>query len=284
MKNNNPTNPGRRNRMDRFATLLLLLLLPLAASCDGDDAIYDTPHPAEGAIVLHTDHAGPYYMKVQDYCTPVSETRFRCPQLFAPGSYTLSAFTLPDGMERTGDLVSITPLPDGTLTPQPGELRGNTAVVVPVADDTLSVALTLKQLTRRLTLKLKLKGGNPGIIARTEARITGIAPAIDIATLKLQGPPSSVNPVFAGEGGVLTAELNLLGTAADTQQRFTLVITATDGQQQTLERDMTEALASFNRGTDPLTLDATLELMNDMTPDAGITDWIAGGGEEADAV
>ena len=152
------------------------------------------------------------------------------------------------------------------------------------ADDTLAVTLPMKQLTRRLTLKMKLAGGNPGILAGTEASITGIAPALDIAALKLQGDPATVRPVFVREGDVLTAELNLLGTAADVRQEFIIVLIATDGQRQTLARDMTGALSDFNRGTDPMTLDATLELMNDALPDADITDWVPSGSEEGDAV
>ena len=86
------------------------------------------------------------------------------------------------------------------------------------------------------------------------------------------------------DGDVLTAELNLLGTAADVRQEFIIVLIATDGQRQTLARDMTGALSDFNRGTDPMTLDATLELMNDALPDADITDWVPSGSEEGDAV
>lgn len=142
----------------------------------------------------------------------------------------------------------------------------------------------MKQLTRRLTLKMKLAGGNPGILAGTEASITGIAPALDIAALKLQGDPATVRPVFVREGDVLTAELNLLGTAADVRQEFIIVLIATDGQRQTLARDMTGALSDFNRGTAPMMLDATLELMNDALPDADITDWVPSGSEEGDAV
>ena len=225
-----------------------------------------------------------YYMKVQDYHTSVPAADFPCPQVFAPGSYTLSVFNLPEGMERADNRVGVASLPDGTLLPQPGVLYGNAATIGIAADDTLAVTLPMKQLTRRLTLKMKLAGGNPGILAGTEASITGIAPALDIAALKLQGDPATVRPVFVREGDVLTAELNLLGTAADVRQEFIIVLIATDGQRQTLARDMTGALSDFNRGTDPMTLDATLELMNDALPDADITDWVPSGSEEGDAV
>lgn len=254
------------------------------AACERDDTFCNTPHPAEGALLLHTGYAGNYYMKVQDYHTSVPAADFPCPQVFVPGSYTLSVFNLPEGMERADNRVGVASLPDGTLLPQPGVLYGNAATIGIAADDTLAVTLPMKQLTRRLTLKMKLAGGNPGILAGTEASITGIAPALDIAALKLQGDPATVRPVFVREGDVLTAELNLLGTAADVRQEFIIVLIATDGQRQTLARDMTGALSDFNRGTDPMTLDATLELMNDALPDADITDWVPSGSEEGDAV
>lgn len=264
--------------------ILCLASLLLFAACDYDDLFYNTPHPTQGALLVHTGCTDAYYLKVQDYCTPVSEADFRCPQVFAPDACTLSVFNLPAGMERADNLVSVIILPDGTLTPQPGELRGNITDITPVADDTLSVDLPLKQLTRRLTLKMKLRGGNVGIVAKTEARITGIAPALDISTLKLQGEPAIVCPLFVRYGDMLTAELNLIGVSADVKQRFTIIITTTDGQQQILVRDMTGVLSAFNQGTEPMVLDATLELMDDIVFDADITDWKQGGDDEADAV
>ncbi len=216
--------------------------------------------PPKAPLLLHTGYAGNYYMKVQDYHTSVPAADFPCPQVFAPGSYTLSVFNLPEGMERCGQPGGRgIPCRTALLLPQPGVLYGNAATIGIAADDTLAVTLPMKQLTRRLTLKMKLAGGNPGILAGTEASITGIAPALDIAALKLQGDPATVRPVFVREGDVLTAELNLLGTAADVRQEFIIVLIATDGQRQTLARDMTGALSDFNRGTDPMTLDATLE-------------------------
>lgn len=274
-----------KNRIfSKPALLWLGLLLPLTAACDYDDTLHDTPHPAQGAILLHTGYSGEYYMKVREYCTTASQADFRCPGVFAPGSYTLSVFNLPGGMKRVGNVVSVVPLPDGTLNPQPGELRGNTTAVTLTADDTLSVTLPLKQLTRRLNLVMKLKDGNPDIVATAVARITGIAPALDLAALKLQGEPSTVRAAFKREGDLLTAELNILGISAGVEQRFTILITATDGQQQTLSRDMTGSLAAFNEGTEPLTLNATLELMNDFLPEADITDWTPAGSESGDAV
>ena len=121
----------------------------------------NTPHPAEGALLLHTGYAGNYYMKVQDYHTSVPAADFPCPQVFAPGSYTLSVFNLPEGMERADNRVGVASLPDGTLLPQPGVLYGNAATIGIAADDTLAVTLPMKQLTRRLTLKMKLAGATP---------------------------------------------------------------------------------------------------------------------------
>lgn len=274
----------KKHISSKASVLLLAVLLPLAVACDYDNAFHNTPHPTQGTVSLHIDFPNSYYMKIADYCGLVEETHFRCPQVFAPGNHRLSLFTLPPDMELIGDTIRVQTLEDGTLSPLPGELHGNTASVTLSADDTLSVDLPLKPLTRRLTLKMKLRSGDPDIVDSVEAIITGIAPALDITTLKLHGSPARVRPHFERSGNMLTAELNLLGVFTEAGQQFTIIITATDGQQQTLTRDMTQALSTFNQSTQPLTLDATLELMNDGIPDADITDWIPGGGDEVDAV
>lgn len=48
------------------------------AACERDDTFCNTPHPAEGALLLHTGYAGNYYMKVQDYHTSVPAADFPC--------------------------------------------------------------------------------------------------------------------------------------------------------------------------------------------------------------
>ena len=120
-------------------------------------------------------------------------------------------------------------------------------------------------------------------VSRLIKRRTVANEACDAAHVTVNGKPAKAS-YEVREGDVLTAELNLLGTAADVRQEFIIVLIATDGQRQTLARDMTGALSDFNRGTAPMMLDATLELMNDALPDADITDWVPSGSEEGDAV
>lgn len=88
------------------------------AACERDDTFCNTPHPAEGALLLHTGYAGNYYMKVQDYHTSVPAADFPCPQVFAPGSYTLSDFnrgTAPMMLDATLELMNDA-LPDADIT------------------------------------------------------------------------------------------------------------------------------------------------------------------------
>lgn len=276
MKHENPIN------MNRITHIALLLLLPITA-CNIDDTLYDTPHPDKGAVTVTTDCADTHRLMINETIATVRGETNVFPALLDEGNYTLTAFNTPEGMTATGGVVSVNTLPDGTLTPQPGELRSNVTQINVVKDDTLRVTLPLRQRTRRLTLKMTTEGGDASIIASTDAALTGIAPAIDVTTNKLTGTPATVKPLFTLADGVLTAEVNLLGVFPDEKQTFTITITATDGHQQILKQDLTEVLATFNQSTEPLILGATLELMLDASFGFNITDWTEGTSGTADA-
>lgn len=268
--------------MNRITHIALLLLLPVTA-CDVDDALYDTPHPDKGAVTVTTDCAGSQRLVINNTSATVQGETNVFPALLDEDTYTLTAFNMPEGMTATGGVVSVNTLPDGTLAPQPGELRSNVTRINVVKDDTLRVILSLQQRTRRLILKLTTEGGDASVIASTDAVLKGIAPAIDASTNKLAGTPAVVKPLFTLADGVLTAEVNLLGVFPDEKQTFTITITATDGQRQILEQDLSEALATFNQYTEPLTLGAKLELMNDASLVCNITDWTEGTSGTGDA-
>ena len=268
--------------MNRITHIALLLLLPITA-CNTDDALYNTPHPNKGAVTVTTDCADTHRLMINETTATVRGETNVFPALLDEGNYTLAAFNHPESMTATAGVISVNILPDGTLAPQPGELRSNVMQIDVAKDDTLRVSLPLQQRTRRLTLKMTTEGGDASIIASTDAVLTGIAPAIDVTTNKLTGTPATVKPLFTLADGMLTAELNLIGVFPDEKQMFTITITATDGQQQTLKQDLTEAFVTFNQSTEPLTLGATLELIRDASFGFNITDWTEGTSGTADA-
>ena len=100
-----------------------------------------------------------------------------------------------------------------------------------------------------------------------------MAGAYDLRSETLYGEAVSTAPVFTRNGDKVEADLRLLGIMGD-RQTLTLVLTFTDGQTQTTESDLTEALAGFGSDmTEPFTLTAGLRTPMEAGFSASITDW-----------
>ena len=79
--------------------------------------------------------------------------------------------------------------------------------------------------------------------------------------------------MFTRNGDKIEADLRLLGTMGEAQV-LTLMLTFTDGLTQTVESDLTEALAGFGSDmTEPFTLTAGLRTPMEAGFSATITDW-----------
>ena len=142
-----------------------------------------------------------------------------------------------------------------------------------VADDTLHLDLSVAQRTRDLRLELTVTEGDPERIAAITGTLSGVAGAYDLRGETLYGEAVSTAPVFTRNGDKIEANLRLLGIMGD-RQTLTLVLTFTDGQTQTTESDLTEALAEFGSDmTEPFTLTAGLRTPMEAGFSASITDW-----------
>ena len=103
--------------------------------------------------------------------------------------------------------------------------------------------------------------------------LSGVAGAYDLRGEALYGEAVSTRPAFTRSGDKVSAGLRLLGIMGD-RQTLTLVLTFTDGQTQTTESDLTEALAGFGSDmTEPFTLTAGLRTPMEAGFSASITDW-----------
>lgn len=274
---------NRKNILKAAVILAGTLILPTA--CDYDDTLHNTPHPWQGVLVVHTDYEdGIYYLRDGDYRTEVPGTAYICPDYFDPGTHTLAFYNLPQGMTDNGGELTVEKLDDGTLTPQPGTLYAGVTQAEVLADDTVHVTLSMPQRTRQLSLQLTINRGDESLLAAVEARLSGIAQALEPATMTLAPEPAEVRPVFTQEGKVLTAPLNLLGILPDQKQVLTVTLTNRDGQSQTLGYDLTNLLSDFNQGTTPVVLFGDLQLMEEAGFDFTITGWTDGGGDSGDAV
>lgn len=273
--------------------LIVTLAIVQLTACVKDD-IHNTPHPDKGAVKVTTDwsdassDATPptsYLLRIGDKEQTVSGTTNAFTTLFDAGSLDLLVYHPADGFSINENIAKVNVLMDGTLHPQPDHLFSGTKSLDILLDDTLRVTVPMKQHTRNLTLTLKLKSGDEQRISTTSATLTGIVSEIDLTTgvsKTIDGKTTA--PLFeltttqgrsrAVSRSALSAPLRLLGITTTERQILTLVITLTDGFQQTITTDLTEALKNFGSGNmKPLELDATLELVMAGEIGGSITDW-----------
>lgn len=174
------------------AISILTLTAATLTACIKDD-LYNTPHPDQGAIILTTDwtQRGEGIPVPTDYTVEAARSTFvlqaqekAIPALFAPGSITLLAYNLPDGVSIANGTATVARTTTGgsLQRPDPGMLFGGTAVTTVIADDTVRVGLPMRQLFRRVQFELTITGGDPERITGIEARLEGAAPSVRIST------------------------------------------------------------------------------------------------------
>lgn len=252
---------GRGSIFPLCPCVSVFLMLALA-SCVKDD-LYDTPHPDRGVATVEIDlpagtaadgitvEAGGTLMEKEENGYTVSEP-------LSPGEYIVLAHNTPQGF-TVADGIACVNVTDGTralstlIEPRPDYLYSGTERMLVMADDTVRVSLDVAQRTRDLHLRLTVTEGNPERIATVRGTISGVAGAYDMRQEVLCGDAVSTAPAFTRTGNNVSADLRLLGTMGDTQT-LTLEITFTDGGTQTVESNLTEVLATFNGGTEAMTL------------------------------
>lgn len=271
------------NRLNTHTNKLLIFAFVAfqLTGCVKDD-LYNTPHPATGAVRVHTDWSGAspdavlpqtYVLRIGEHEQTVNGTDNAFNALFEPGSHDLLVCHQADGITIDRNTATVNTLTGGTLEPLPGYLFSAVQELSIVKDDTLRVTVKMEQRIRRLTLTLKLNPGDEERIASTSATLTGIASAIDLrdgAITSTAGKTAA--PVFvigtdhpdmrSAGTPVLVATLRLVGVMSAERQMLTLSITLTDGYVHAFTTDLSAMLANFSTGADmnPLSLDATLEL------------------------
>ncbi|WP_317194596.1 FimB/Mfa2 family fimbrial subunit [Bacteroides intestinalis] len=277
------------------STCVAVITLVAVFSLSGcvKDELHNTPHPDKGAVRVTTDWSirssdavlpADYILHISNEEQTVQGETNTFKSQFLPGSQSLLVYHQAEGVTINGTTATVNSLADGTLNPLPGFLFSATRELDIPKDDTLKVAVPMKQHIRTLTLTLKLNPGDERRIASTAATLTNIASVMDLTTgaIAATGGKTTV-PVFvpgtdngqtrATGQPVLSATMRLLGVTTGAQQVLALKITLTDGYVQTLTTDLTEALKNFGSNLKPLELDARLELQTDGQFSGTITGW-----------
>ena len=278
--------------------------LALAAGCV-KDTLYDTPHPDQGVVSVSVDvpqgAEGDYTIEVDG--TPLDKGATASEPL-APGEHTVLVYNTPKGFIVTDGIAFVKGVdappfaeagassasarsgaqPAAWIEPLPETLYSGTKTVTVLADDTLRVDLDVAQRTRDLRLELTVTEGDPQRITAITGTLSGVAGAYDLRSETLYGEAVSTAPAFTRNGDKIEADLRLLGMLGEAQV-LTLVLTFTDGLTQTVESDLTEALANFN-GDMEQTFTVTGSLRTPTEAGVGgctITDWMPGGGNSGSA-
>ena len=304
--------------MNKVLLVVYVAVLLLSATSCVKDELHDTPHPDTGKITVTADWTdrgdgvdipAEWTMTMGDYAGTETGATHAPDYLFAPGSYTLAAYNIPENITVSGTIATVAPdskvrvgqkeefqglqLPFSAalISNAPGWLLTSVQGVTVEADTDYELTAVMHQQVRQLTLVIEPTGDAADRIESIEGSLSGAAGTLDFAT-GTYGAASDVALYFTritegSDAGKWTAAVRLLGIAGDTQ-RLTATLTYADGNPADtgLESDLKAALEDFNAyKTVPLTLGGTIaETPTEAGVEAGITDWetIDGGGVDAE--
>ena len=268
--------------MTGYTTTILALVLLLTPGGCVKDTLYDTPHPDTGKVTVTADWAdrgegvdipASWHIVMGEYTGTETGATHSPDYLFNPGSYTLAAYNIPEGITVSGTTAMVATADGSFITGIPGWL------FTFVQEVAYSLTAVMQQQVRELTLMIEPAGDAADRIESIEGTLSGAAGTLDFAT-GTHGTPSEVELHFTkindgDNAGKWTATVRLLGIAGDAQ-RLTATLTYTDGNPQptSLNSDLTAALDGFNDGkTSPLTLGGTIA---ETPTEAGFTGEITG--------
>lgn len=284
-----------------YRRIILLLsgigLLLLLTSCAGEDEKSEPEPqpepPSQGMLRIEADWKGlsdgvpppeTYFLRLDDTLrTLPAEGVYTYPAPLNPGRHSLLAYNEAGHITVSGGTATIDEKEDGTLQPMPDYLFSSASEVSILAGDTLKTTLQMQRRIHPLTLKLELAAGDEERILRTDAVLTGIIPALDLATGKPVGSGGKkVAPLFsivradkerAAGSTCLVATLHIAGAMTGERQHFTLHITLKDDTPRSIGTDLTEQLEDFGNSDEPFQLEAALTLPVDAGATATIGAW-----------
>lgn len=273
-------------------------LLTMPTSCVKDE-LYDTPHPDTGKIAVTADWnnrgenvavPASWNIAIGDYTGTETGATHAPDHLFAPGSYTLVAYSPADGITVSGTTATVANAAVNLIVNTPGWLFTSVQQVIIEADTDYDLTAVMQQQVRELTLVIEPTGDAADRIESIEGCLSGVAGCMDFDT-GTYGNASNVELHFTKitdgtDAGKWSTTVRLLGIARDTQ-KLTATIAYADGNPADthLDSDLTAALDGFNTGkTISLILGGTLETPKGMDMgNAVITDWKTVDGNKVDA-
>ncbi len=263
----------------------------LLSSCK-KDTNYDMPDPDYGKITVTADWSGlgtgvdipaSWTVCMGDYTGTETGKTHTPDYLFTPGSYTLVAYNIPEGIAVSGTTATVADdeANSGCISGTPSWLFTSVQEVEIAAGTDYALTAAMRQQVRELTLVIEPTGDAADLIESIEGYLSGVAGTLEFDT-DMHGTPSDVALSFTkitegNDAGKWHVTVRLLGIAGSSQT-LTATITYAGGNPQDtmLKSDMTAVLADFNADkTVPLTLTGSLETPDEVNFTAPVIDWIA---------
>lgn len=292
--------PKRGFRTQNFAkdlpALILAAVLSLTA-CVKDD-LYDTPHPDKGAIVVQVDwsdlmpEAVPdsYVINVDGEEQTVSGTTNTVDKLAEPGEHTLLIYNRPTGISISGDVASVNEAAASraetvsvNIEPLPDYLFSFFTTIDVQADDTLRIQTKPVQHIRQVEMELSVTEGDHERVASVRGTFSGVERSVNLRTGEHPGTVSQTHTAFALDGCKYTASFRLMGIVPSKAQTLTVDITFSNGDTQQVVSDLSQQMAGFNDGVQPIRLTGNLRLPVEGSFSGSIESWQQADGGNTDA-
>lgn len=296
--------------MDRYTlyntarAALCAAIAAMAATSCVKDHLEDSALIGQGAVMLLADFSahssdmplpGTYQVLLdgREFNVP-SHDAYLLPCSFTPMATTLIAFNEPQGMERQGMTMRVRQLSDGSIDPMPQPLFAARADIIIPKDDTLHLALPMRQHLYAVRFELPVTRGDAALIQQVEGEVTGVAQHFDLARQEVTGgTPASIRLSFYREEEASThamrrstatttyiGQAGLLGIDGQVQQ-LTLHIGYTNGTWQTIVTDISTMMTGFGSGQslEPLVITGGMEAPMEAGLEATISGWQVRNGE-----
>lgn len=235
-----------------LAALTAIAALQLT-SCVKDD-LHCTSHPDTGALTVTADWsdrsegiATPdrWCMAIGGYTGEATTATHTPDYLFAPGDYTLTAWTPAEAITISGTTATARYTAGSNI----GWLFAATMPVSIDRDCDHALTATMRQQVRQLNIVIEPEGDAADHISSITATLSGAAGSLNFATNTYGSPTQAPLTFRKTADGKWAATVLLLGIAGQSQ-KLSGTVTFADGNPQPLafESDLTAALSGFNDG------------------------------------
>jgi len=277
--------------------IIMVVALLSLASCVKDD-LYDMPGPGsdpgnDAKLVVKPDYSAMSMdavippacrLAIDDYDVydETDKAQFEIPVTY--GSHDLLAYSLPEGISVSGEIAWVNAR-GGEIEPQPGYLFASAMQVDVKPNGEQTVTMPMRQLVRLIKLNMIESGGNGDVhVASVTGTLDGVATSVNMVTGELSDQVASVSDRFEQSGKEFYLHFRILGVVPTERQMLTVHITYSNGEEQTIESDLTDELDDFDEEREPLLLNGELSLPVEAGAGGELSPWVTVDGGDGDAV